>query len=185
MKGNTAGINDGNHDYKIEIPVGNYTSQELIAAINTSISNIKTTYSDASFGNTGFSYNSNTCRATFAIDYTKIYDETNFAISFPTFSYPIDVAYTKNYTSLPQILGFDTSFVPINYITSNYISNDSAIDEFYINNNNYFTIINYNGYDSSNGEFISADKNYKRALELAYNTITVKPSFYFETRCIL
>jgi len=178
LKGNTAGINDGNHDYKIEIPVGNYTSQELIAAINTSITNIKTTYSDACFGNTGFSYNINTCRGTFEIDYTKIYDETNFAISFPTFSYPIDVAYTKNYTSLPQILGFDTSFVPINYITSNYISNDSAIDEFYINNNNYFTIINYNGYDSSNGEFISADKNYKRALELAYNTITVKPSFF-------
>lgn len=180
LKGNTPGINDGSHDYKIEIPVGNYTSQQLIDTINASITNIKTTYSDASFGTTGFSYNINTCRATFTIDYSKIYDETNFAIVFPTFSYPIDVVYTKNYTSIPQILGFDTSFVPINYITSNYIGNSSGTPpQYYINNiNNYFTIINYNGYDASSGEFINAAANYKRALELSYNTIMVKPSFF-------
>jgi hypothetical protein len=179
LKGNTEGINDGNHDYKIEIPVGNYTSQQLIDTINNSITTIKKNYSDACFGNTGFSYNINTCKATFSIDYTKIYDETSFAISFPNFTYPIDVAYTRNYTSLPQILGFDASFVPINFFTSNYFSNNSISDQYYINNdNNYFTIINYNGYDSSNGEFINATQNYKRALELCYNKIIIKPSFF-------
>jgi len=177
IKGNTPGINDGLHDYKIEITPGNYTSQQLIDAVNNSISTVKTTYTDACLGSTGFSYNINTCKATFTIDYSKTFSESNFAIDFPSFSYPIDASNSKLYTTIPQILGFDTSFIPINYITSNYIdsSNNPDSESFYINgNNNFFKIMNYNGYDSSSGYYISADENYSRAVELSYNTITIQ-----------
>ena len=181
LKGNVPGINDGMHDYKIEVPVGNYTSQQLIDTLNSSISNIKSTYTDASFGSTGFSYDINTCKATFTVDYRKTFNESNFAISFPSFSYPIDASNSKRYDSIPQILGFDTSFIPINYITSNYIdsSNNQNTELFYLNgNNNSFKIVNYNGYDSTrnifSSEYISADSNYERAMELSYNTITIQ-----------
>lgn len=188
LKGNSPGINDGLHDYKIEIPVGNYTSKQLISTLNTSISTIKSTYTDASFGSTGFSYDDTTCKATFTMDYSKIFSESNFAISFPSFSYPIDGSNTKQYNSIPQILGFDTSFIPINYITSNYIDssshpydvgNNQNAELFYLNeSNNFFSIVNYNGYDSSrnvfSSKYLSADASYNRAIELAYNTITIK-----------
>jgi hypothetical protein len=176
LKGNVPGINDGLSDYKIEVPVGNYKSDELIHTLNASISTIKSTYTDACFGTTGFSYNSNTTKATFTMDYYKTFSESNYAISFPTFSYPIDASNTKRYDSLPQILGFDTSFIPINHITTNYIdsSNNPDTEQFYINRtNSSFKIINYNGYDSSNSYHISADANYTRAMELSYNTITI------------
>jgi hypothetical protein len=41
LKGNSPGINDGNHDYKFEIPVGNYTAPDLITAVNTAINKFK------------------------------------------------------------------------------------------------------------------------------------------------
>lgn len=176
LKGNVPGINDGLSDYKIEIPVGNYKSDELIDTLNNSILNIKSTYTDACFGTTGFSYNSYNSKATFTMNYNKIFSETNFAISFPTFSYPVDASNTKRYDSIPQILGFDTSLIPINYITTSYIdsSNNPETEQFYINRtNSSFKIVNYNGYDSSFADFISADTNYARAMELSYNTITI------------
>jgi len=176
LKGNVPGINDGLSDYKIEVPVGNYKSDELIDTLNASISTIKSTYTDACFGTTGFSYNSNTSKATFTLDYNKIFNETNYAISFPRFSYPVDASNAKRYDSLPQILGFDTSFIPINYISTNYIdsSNNPDAEQFYINqSNSSFKIVNYNGYDSSNGYHITADTDYTRAMELSYNTITI------------
>lgn len=181
LKGNTPGINDGLHDYKIEVPVGNYTSQQLIDTLNTSISTVKSTYTDACFGSTGFSYDINTCKATFTVDYTKTYNESNFAISFPTFSYPIDASNSKRYDTIPQILGFDASFIPINYITSDYIdsSNNPETESFELNaSNNYFKIVNYNGYDNSrniiSSKYISADASYQRAMELSYNTIMIQ-----------
>ena len=190
LKGNSPGINDGLHDYKIEVSIGNYTAISLITTLNTSISTVKSTYTDACFGSTGFLYGENTCKATFTMDYTKTFSESNFAISFPTFSYPIDASNSKQYNSIPQILGFDTSFIPINYITSNYIdssnhpydmSNNLNTELFYLNaTNNYFKIVNYNGYDSSrniiSSKYVSADASYNRVMELSYNTITIKSS---------
>jgi len=189
LKGNSPGINDGQHDYKLEVTVGNYTSETLIGELNNiSISNMKSTYTDACFGTTGFIYNKNTCKATFTLDYSKTFNESNFAISFPSFSYPIDGFNSKRYDSIPQILGFDTAFIPINYVTSNYIdssthpynvSNNPTAELFELNgSNNFFKIVNYNGYDSSinifSSRYISADTNYNRAMELAYNTITIQ-----------
>jgi hypothetical protein len=175
LKGNKPGINDGNHDYKIEIPVGNYTSQQVIDAVNTSITTIKNTYTDACFGSTEFSYDINTCKATFTIDYNKIFNETDFAIIFPTFSHPVDASNTKKFTTLPQILGIDSSFIPINSIDSNYFV-DISKNYNITNSNNYFTILNYNGYDSINNNYISANLSYNRAIDLSFNSITIQPA---------
>lgn len=179
LKGNVPGINDGLHDYQIKIPVGNYTSVEVIDTVNKSISNVVATYTDACFGTTGFSYDKNTCKATMTIDYEKIYNETNFAISFPTFSYPIDASDTNEYTTIPQLLGFDSSFIPINDITSGIFDSSNHPDSeiFVLNStNNFFTILNYNGYDSSNQLYIQADTSYSFINDygLVYNRIRIE-----------
>jgi len=193
LKGNSPGINDGLHDYKISIPVGNYTATELIAKLNKSIGTLASTYTDASFGTTGFAYDTNSCKATFTIDYTKIYGETNYALYFPSWSYPLDGSGAGYFDTLPQILGYDSSFIPMKSVYSaRSLSSDTSgndtfgntlykddYDTFDINaNNNYFTIYNYNGYDSSNGHFISMDASYSYMMDLSsnfiYNTITVR-----------
>lgn len=187
LKGNSPGIDNGMFDYKISVPVGNYTASELIAKLNTSISYLKSKYTDASFGTTGFSYDTNSCKATFTIDYAKIYGETNYALSFPTWSYPVDGSNVGYFDTIPQILGYDSSNIPIDSINSvRSLSSDLSgntlykddYDNFYITaQNKYFTIYNYNGYDSSNGQYIRMDSSYDYIMDLSsdfiYNTITI------------
>ena len=176
LKGNSPGILDNaNQDFKISIPVGNYNSQELIDTINDSITTLKTTYTDCSFGNTGFDYGTNSCKATFNVHIEKIYNETDYALSFPSFTYPSEAQ--GNYTSIPQMLGYDMSYIPLNSVYGERtLSGNGELDASYNvdSSNNYFTIVNYNGYDTSNGNYISADASYDRFLELSYNTIKIQ-----------
>lgn len=196
LKGNSPGIEDGSHDYKISVPVGNYTATELIDKLNSSITKMKSTYSDASFGNTGFLYDKNSCRATFTLDYKKIYGETNYALYFPSWSYPLDGSNNGYYDTIPQMLGYDLSSIVINSINSaktlsgdlsNNVITDSPViytddnEQFYLSgNNNFFSVINYNGYDSSNSVTISADASYQYMIDLSsnfiYNTIQITSS---------
>jgi hypothetical protein len=181
LKGNSPGIDNGNHDYKIAISVGNYKAKELIDTINDSITTMKATYTDCSFGNTGFDYGTNSCKATFNVHIEKIYNESDYALSFPSFTYPSEAEGKGNYTSIPQMLGYDMSYIPLNSVYGERTiasSGDADVDadvSYNLNNsNNYFTIVNYNGYDTSNGNYISADASYARFLELSYNTIKIK-----------
>ena len=57
LKGNVPGIDNGNHDYQIEITPGNYSPSELSQAINENIEIVKSTYTDVDFGTTGMEYN--------------------------------------------------------------------------------------------------------------------------------
>jgi len=193
LKGNSPGIDNGLHDYKISVPVGNYTSTELIDKLNSSITTLKSTYSDASFGNTGFFYDKNSCKATFTIDYKKTYGETNYALYFPSWSYPLDGSNNGYYDTIPQMLGYDLSYIPINSISSaktlsgdisSNIVTDSPVvyaddnEQFYLSdNNNSFSVINYNGYDSSNGQYIRMDLSYSYITNLPsdfiYNSISI------------
>lgn len=185
LKGNSPGIDNGNHDYKIAIDVGNYKAKELIDTINDSITTMKATYTDCSFGNTGFDYGTNSCKATFNVYIEKIYNETDYALSFPSFTYPSEAEGNGKYTSIPQMLGYDMSYIPLNSVygertlsgnvdaeTGEYEDADMLYD--LNSSNNYFTIVNYDGYDTSNGNYISADASYERFLELSYNTIKIK-----------
>jgi hypothetical protein len=87
IKGNSPGINDGLHDYKIEISPGNYNQADLITAINTSITNLKTSNTNIDFGTTGVAYNSNTCNATVTTYIKSIYNQTDYYLNFNYFTY--------------------------------------------------------------------------------------------------
>uniref|UniRef100_A0A6C0JXT7 Uncharacterized protein n=1 Tax=viral metagenome TaxID=1070528 RepID=A0A6C0JXT7_9ZZZZ len=169
IKGNSPGVNDGLHDYKIQIDPGNYNQTDLIAAINTSIANLKSSNTNIDFGNTGISYNSNTCIATMTTYVKSIYNETDYYLNFDYFTYPIEGQQTGVYTSIPALLGYNdqkfdlgtvhsvkdlsgTGHPTINIATNGtYLGYADNSDNFFLTaNNNYFYVINYNGYKNNN-----------------------------------
>jgi len=134
LKGNVPGIDNGNYDYQIAIPAGNYSPSELVTALNDSIKNTTTQNTDVSFGTTGLAYNSNTSLITMSIDVTKQYNETAYELQFPS----LEVA---NY------LGF------VYQTYRPYIINSYSFGSTYNPNitfsldttNNYFTVYKYIG----------------------------------------
>jgi hypothetical protein len=150
LKGNSDGINNGEHDYEIKINAGNYTQALLIDAINASISEIAAKNTDVSFGDTGINYNTSTQLATFTIDITKLHNESNYYLYFPNWTSPTNN--TLRYNSIPGFFGFNyTSYVPsVIYSLRNLPgtdNNDNNQSIYAINSsNNYFTIKQYTGY---------------------------------------
>ena len=110
LKGNVPGINNGNHDYQIEITPGNYTPSELSKAINTSITSIKEIYTDVDFGTTDVSYNPYNSKITTNTEIYKQYNETSYYLNFPGWTTPEppdDINYYVNRSkSIPGFLGF-------------------------------------------------------------------------------
>ena len=149
LKGDVPGINNGNHDYQIDIAAGNYSPQSLTDTINESITLAKKTYSDVSFGNTALSYNSNTSLITTTIDLQKQYNETSYYLNFPTTS-DIDNSATW-LNSIPGFLGFTQEKYEMFHLESartlpltTDIANENT--RFTINiDNNYFTVYKYIG----------------------------------------
>jgi hypothetical protein len=109
LKGNSPGIADGNHDYKIAIKAGNYTASELITTLSTSMQKMKLTYTDASFGTTDITYNTYTGRSTITLDFTKIYNESSFSLYFPTFSWHSDDSSIGTFATIPSIFGYNNT----------------------------------------------------------------------------
>jgi len=112
LKGNTPGINNGLHDYKITIPSGNYTPSGITNAVNAAIQNTAAIYTDASFGTTQAIYNngvndtsSGTNKCALQIDITKIYNESNYSLDFPIWSTPLND--TTRLTTIAGYLGFN------------------------------------------------------------------------------
>lgn len=117
LKGNAYGITDGNHDYKIEIPSGNYAPSALATAINESIKTVSSIYTDVSFGETAAVYNngvndsnSGTGKSAIQVDITKIYNEGNYTLHFENWSSPVPVIVTgapdDNTIRLKTIAGY-------------------------------------------------------------------------------
>jgi len=155
LKGNTPGIlNNPNQYMYFDILPGNYSPQELITAINNSItSKSKTIYTDVSFGNTNISYNSNTSLATFNIDIKKQYNQNSYYLKFENFSTP-NINDSSRNISIPSFLGFNSQTYFLNNLNSsifpfydiNNISQDDNTPLFTLTtNNNYFTIVKYIG----------------------------------------
>ena len=159
FKGNSIGIDNGDHDYKFEIKPGNYTPTNLIDAINTSITNVKSAYTDVSFGTTSISYNSYTSASTFTVDITKVYNETRYYLYFPTWVSPNEEN-IRNQT-IPSFLGYNYQTYNLSTIyskpnlplTETSINDDNTNSVYTITSNNrYFTIKQYQGYDEYNAE---------------------------------
>jgi hypothetical protein len=149
FKGDADGINNGNHDYQIDIAAGNYTPLELTNTINESIAKAKVTYTDISFGNTILSYNSNTSLITTTIDLYKQYNETSYYLNFPnTWSGVED--YDTRITTIPGFLGLTSGAYDLFHLESKYIATDTIIADtkFQINeSNNYIYAYYYVGDD--------------------------------------
>ncbi len=158
IKGNSPGINNGNHDIKVEIRSGTYSPTDIINAINSRFDFLKnksaiktyiannpldTKYNpalDTSFGETKVSYNlnANNAKVVFEFDLLKQFDETNYELYFPTSAIPNFLGFTQN-TYRPFIA----------YSMSNVLPPVNASDPvtgYYIDNsNNYFTVRQYIG----------------------------------------
>jgi len=164
LKGNAPGINDGNFDFKIDIPPGNYTASTIITALNVKVQNLKTTYTDISFGETRIDYNPDNAISTISIDIKKHYDENSYYLYFPSWSYPItyatvnDPTYNTRYQTIPGFLGYNYNqyYPDVLYsypnlsLTTNTVdaTTDLLTGAYYIDEtNNYFTIIKYIGPD--------------------------------------
>jgi len=150
LKGNSPGLNNGLHDYKISIPSGNYTPAGLVTAVNTGIQEIAAIYTDVSFGNTeavynnGLSSDSGTGKCKFFIDLKKIYNTQNYDLSFSEWSSPLDKVARLN--TLAGYFGFIyTQYYCssiYSYLFSTVIKDD--INTIYTDIN-YFYIVPYVG----------------------------------------
>ena len=80
---NTLAIYDkSNHEYKIEIPPGNYDANALVSAVNKGISDAANLYPDVSFGTSKLEYNNSTVKTAFTFDIQKVYNEFNYSVSY-------------------------------------------------------------------------------------------------------
>jgi hypothetical protein len=142
LKGNSPGIDQGNHDYQIAINPGNYTPTELVTAITASITNLKTQYSDVSFGQTGITYSSTSIKMTFTADIQMVYNESYYNVVFdPTVASFLKLSqpdYTTTY-----IYHFNSIYGGIQntYINGNLLSPPSYVNG--IPNTYSFDIIRY------------------------------------------
>jgi hypothetical protein len=187
IKGLTDGINDGLHDYKVSVSPGNYITNDLINAVNTSLKNLNQTYTDVSFGTSSITYNSFTALSSMTIDITKQYSETSFYLKFNTSNWVYPTSSTALLTSreysIPSFLGFDTNnYYPFNAyypykIKSNAFNynenNYSNIRSYNLSaTNNYFTVIKYIGpsaYSSSSVVDISFNIYFSLAINNNYS----------------
>ena len=156
IRGNSPGIVD--EAYKIAIPPGNYNQTTLISTINQSFQDISNgTASDINFnGQPLLTYNSSTARTTVNLNMTNTFNETYYTLNFPYFTHPLDLSNAKY--SIPGYLGFNNQTYFMNSINSNqtYRTTQSITTEYspnftLDNSNNYFTVVQYLGYDPSSG----------------------------------
>ena len=182
FKGNSDGINNGSHDYQIKIDAGNYTQTLLVQAINASIQDVVSKNTDVDFGNTAINYNLSTQLATFNLDITKLYNESNYYLYFPNWTTPINEVLRND--SIPGFLGYNyTEYIPSAIYSARRLPpaptviTDSDYTQSIFNidaSNNIFTIKQYDGYD----EYSSTSRVYK-SYDISFNpTYILKGSSY-------
>ena len=151
LKGKVPGIDDGKHDYQVEITSGNYSPSDLVFAINNSVRNLATIYTDTSFATTNVSYNQYTSLCTTNIDITKQFNETGYSLSFNESNWiqPTNDASYNRLNSIPSFLGFDipkyypyNNYYPYKIKSIPFIYNTITANEFASNRNYNITSIN-------------------------------------------
>ena len=176
IKGNSPGINDGNHDFKISVTPGNYTAIELNTAISQNIDELKNNNKDIYFNSTDICYNVNTCKSTLNIGITNIYDYSNYTFSFGNWLVPwydaIDATYGNRKKNISAFLGFNYANYSTNSIYSYRTISQSILNTNINNNmidetNNTIKIVQYWNDDSfSIVDYSNNSQNIQK-----YNTI--------------
>jgi hypothetical protein len=125
IKGNSPGINNGNHDIKVSVSPGNYTPTDLVEAVQQSIVSNYSLYSDVSFVSTKITYNSNTSLSNIQVGITNRYNENSYELSFNYWTSPniYDASGNLNddarsLSSIPSFLGLNKSIYRLNTINS-------------------------------------------------------------------
>lgn len=148
LQGISPGINTGIKDYYIDISAGNYTPANLIAALNTSITSLQTANPDVNFGDTQFTYNTNTALAQLKVDFSTSFSEPSYEIAFPPLSpYGDSLAIYLGFLP-PYALPANETILYLDEITTNAIQttpNDDALNAIYAidASNAVFQIIQY------------------------------------------
>jgi len=148
LKGDVPGINEGHHDYTVDITPGNYTPSELSSAINDSMKAVKLLYSDVSFGATGIEYNNFNSLISLNAEIYKQYNETSYVLNFPGWTTPVitdisnnDPNYTiKRSKSIPALLGFSDPSYSFFSIDSNMLPNNDPVRYLITGSNNKFVV---------------------------------------------
>jgi hypothetical protein len=178
LKGNSPGIDNGQHDVKVQISSGTYTPPQIASALNTSIGTLKLKNTtnpqynniyDLSFGQTYISYNtanSQSSKILFEFDLKKTFNETDYSLYFPNWSTPNVVGAAKS-NSIPSFLGYNSNtYLP-------YIAYSDASENYFVSGsaftpssdvNNAFQIIQY----SSSAAY--SENNADRAV---HETVTI------------
>jgi hypothetical protein len=178
LKGNRPGIDNGQHDIKVQISSGTYTPPQIATALNTSISTLKlknttnpqyNSIYDLSFGQTYISYNtanSQSSKILFEFDLKKTFNETDYSLYFPNWTTPNVIGAAKS-NSIPSFLGYNSNtYLP-------YIAYSDASENYFVPGaaftpssgvNNTFQIIQY----SSSVAY--SENNADRTI---YETVTV------------
>ena len=154
LKGISPGVNDGLHDYKVEINAGNYTAADLVAAINASFQDMSNnSASDVNFnGIPLLTYDSTTSKTTVNLNLQQTYSEPYYQLYFPSWTPSVSPTVDRT-LSIPSYLGFNNQIYYPSAIHSNHTYrttvtiNAQTSQDFYLDNsNNYFTVIQYIGY---------------------------------------
>jgi len=171
LKGNSPGIDNGQHDVKVQIRSGTYTAQQIATAINTSIRTLKAktisdpqykSIYDLSFGQTNISYNTaetQSSKILFEFDLKKSFNETDYALYFPNWTSPnVDGAAKSD--SIPSFLGYNTNtYTPYIAYSDASLNYDLTASLFTVSSsNNSFSIIQY----SSQSDY--SDNNIDRVI---------------------
>jgi hypothetical protein len=157
LKAKPTSMVNGDYDYKIEIPHGNYSASTITTALNTSLQTIKNEHTDVSFGTTNFDYNQTTGFMNFKVDITNIYNENNYRIIFS------DLSAANNF-------GFNKISYNLNEIKSTSVTSKLDTNIFIDGSNNYFHVVQYN--ENKNKQFSVNDELKRIKLEMITGTIT-------------
>jgi len=203
LKGNSPGINNGDHDIQIKIPSGNYDATSLMTAINNRITTLASGYStssadpydyrDLSFGQTRVVYDTTTVKTRFEIDLEKVYNESDYQMSFPYYTSPQDLS--NNVKSIPGFLGFNNQTYDLFKVYSDLRVVNTQGQQFNVDvSNSYFDIIKYQGpnaYTNSSTVIetyridisgaISFEKSYLSIELLSYFNTALQKSPYIDT----
>lgn len=150
LKSSSTGIDNENHEYRIEVPAGNYSPSTLQETISQSFQELRRIYQDVNFGTTGISYNTANCRSTITIDIQKVYNEHYYELHFEKPA--------SDPGSLAMMLGFkNTSY---DNLFSVYSKSTASLSKLYnINSfNRKISIVQYNSRLYTNATL--DDKNY-------------------------
>jgi len=182
IKGDVPGIDNGDHDYKIEIPSGNYTATTLTDAIKLSISNLRTTILDVSFGTTDITYAPASVLSTLRIDMKETFGESNYYVEFPS------IPTTGNIVPLTGLFGYNNTYYDACSLFSSNITFDNTVPIVIDSSNNTIYIKTYSGKQYSDAAV--CDTTTILITENTYNTINelvfeinsqIKSSIEFES----